>query len=38
VRTGAEPPATAADAAAALATVLAIYESARTGRAVVPRG
>jgi predicted dehydrogenase len=37
VQTGAEPPATAADAAAALATVLAIYESARSGRAITPR-
>lgn len=35
VRTGTEPPATAEDAAAALATVLAVYESSRTGRAVV---
>jgi UDP-N-acetyl-2-amino-2-deoxyglucuronate dehydrogenase len=34
VERGAEPPAGAEDAAAALATVLAIYESARTGRAV----
>jgi predicted dehydrogenase len=37
VRTGAAPEAGAADAAAALAVVLAAYESARTGRAVVPR-
>ncbi len=33
VRTGTAPPASAADAAAALATVLAIYRSAGTGRA-----
>ena len=32
VAEGGEPPASAADAAAALATVLAIYESAETGR------
>jgi predicted dehydrogenase len=37
VSAGAELPATAGDAAAALAAVLAIYESARTGRAVAPR-
>lgn len=37
VRADTEPPAGAADAAAALATVLAVYESSRTGRAVVPR-
>ena len=33
-RNGTEPPATAADAAAALQVVLALYESAGTGRAV----
>jgi UDP-N-acetyl-2-amino-2-deoxyglucuronate dehydrogenase len=37
VQAGAKPSATAADAAAALSAVLGIYESARTGRAIVPR-
>jgi predicted dehydrogenase len=37
VRTGTAPTAGAADAAAALAVILAAYESARTGRAAVPR-